>query len=118
MDSFDNTEIVMFNPIVGSRKGFGNCCVQNVFIFAVICKEVGHKCRNSVGNDNEQDFQKKTFVFKSLISRSPGACKIRRGCYVLQVPIQIIPLGIPKWGAIPSVADQNCDGMSPDYPSR
>ena len=29
---------------------------------------------------------------------TPGACKIRRGCNVLQVPIQIIPLGVPKRG--------------------
>ena len=27
---------------------------------------------------------------------APGACKIRHGCNVLQVPIQIILLGIPK----------------------
>ena len=27
---------------------------------------------------------------------TPGACKIRRGCNVLQVHIQIIPLGVPK----------------------
>ena len=40
-----------------------------------------------------------------------SACKIRRGCNVLQVPILIIPLGVlPLGGAIPSVADQNCDG--------
>ena len=47
---------------------------------------------------------------------APGACKICRRCNVLQVPIQIIPLGIPKWGAIPSLEDKNCDGMSPDHP--
>ena len=29
---------------------------------------------------------------------APGACKIRRGCNVLQVPIQIIFLGVPKQG--------------------
>ena len=44
-----------------------------------------------------------------------AACKIRRGCNVLQVTIQIIPLGVPKGGAIPSVVDQNCDDMSPDH---
>ena len=27
---------------------------------------------------------------------APGACKIRRGCNVLQVPMQVIPLGVPK----------------------
>ena len=30
-----------------------------------------------------------------------GACKIRRGCNVLQVPVQIIPLGVPKLGRYP-----------------
>ena len=29
---------------------------------------------------------------------APGVCKIRRGCNVLQVPTQIIPLEVPKWG--------------------
>ena len=47
---------------------------------------------------------------------SPGAYKIRRGYNVLQVPIQIVPLGYESGAAIPSVADQNCDGMSPDHP--
>ena len=28
-----------------------------------------------------------------------GACKILRGCNVLQVPIQIVPLGVPKRGS-------------------
>ena len=32
---------------------------------------------------------------------APGACKIHRGCNVLHVPIQIIPLGVPKWGSHP-----------------
>ena len=32
---------------------------------------------------------------------TPGACKIRRGCNVLQVPIQIIPLGVPYMGSHP-----------------
>ena len=41
---------------------------------------------------------------------APGAYKIRHGCKVLQVPIQIIPLG----GTITSGADQDCDGMSAD----
>ena len=30
-----------------------------------------------------------------------GACKIRRGCNILQVPIQIIPLGVAKLGSHP-----------------
>ena len=30
---------------------------------------------------------------------APDACKIRSGCNVLEVPIQIIPLGVPKWGS-------------------
>ena len=46
---------------------------------------------------------------------APGACKIRRGRNVLQVPMQIIPLGLAKRGAIPFVADQNCNGRSPDH---
>ena len=46
---------------------------------------------------------------------APGACKIRRGCNVLQHTIQIIPLGVPMRGSHPSVADQNCEGMSPDH---
>ena len=29
---------------------------------------------------------------------APGACKIRREYNVLQIPIQIIPLGVPKRG--------------------
>ena len=29
---------------------------------------------------------------------APGACRICRGCNALQVPIQIIPLGVPKRG--------------------
>ena len=45
----------------------------------------------------------------------PGACKISCGCNVLQIPIQIIPMGYQSGGAIPSVADQNCDGMSPNH---
>ena len=32
---------------------------------------------------------------------APGACKIHHGCNVLQVPIQIITLGMPKRGSIP-----------------
>ena len=47
---------------------------------------------------------------------APGACKIRRECNVLEVPIQIIHLGIPKRGDIPSEVDQNYDGMFPDHP--
>ena len=51
---------------------------------------------------------------------APGACKIRHGCNVPQVPVQIIPLGVSKLyqsgGVIPSVADQNCEGRSPDHP--
>ena len=31
---------------------------------------------------------------------APGACKIRRGCNVLQVPIQIIPLGVKSGGTV------------------
>ena len=30
---------------------------------------------------------------------APGACKIRRGCNVLQVPCQKIPLGVP-WQSV------------------
>ena len=41
---------------------------------------------------------------------APVTCKIRRGCNVLQVRIQIIPLELQNGGAIPSVEDQNCDG--------
>ena len=48
---------------------------------------------------------------------APGECKIRRGCNVLKVPIQIIRLGVPKRGAISSGANQKCDGMSADHPS-
>ena len=32
---------------------------------------------------------------------TPGACKIRRGCNVLQVPIQIKLLEVPKCGCHP-----------------
>ena len=32
---------------------------------------------------------------------APGPCKIRRGCNVLQVPTQIVPLGVPKRGSLP-----------------
>ena len=32
---------------------------------------------------------------------APGACKIRRGCNVLQVPVQIILLGVPRRGSHP-----------------
>ena len=42
---------------------------------------------------------------------SPGACKIRRGCNTLLVAIEIIPLGYQSGGAIPSVVDQNCNGI-------
>ena len=45
---------------------------------------------------------------------APGACKIRRGCNALQVPIQIISL---SGKARHSVADQICNGMSPDHSS-
>ena len=49
---------------------------------------------------------------KTRVRGSPGekppctlmassACKIRRECNVLQVPIQIIPLGVPKRGRHP-----------------
>ena len=48
---------------------------------------------------------------------APRACKIRFECNVLQVPNQIIPLGSINTGkSFPSVADQNCNGMSPDHP--
>ena len=48
---------------------------------------------------------------------TPNVRKIRRGRNVLLVSIQIIPLGYQSGGAIPSVEDQNCDGiMSPDNP--
>ena len=46
-----------------------------------------------------------------------GASKIRRGCSVLQVPIQISPLGVLRRGAnLHPVGDQSCDGMSSDHP--
>ena len=32
---------------------------------------------------------------------APGACKIRRECNVLQIPTQIIPLGVLKRGSHP-----------------
>ena len=32
---------------------------------------------------------------------APGACKIRCGCIILQVPILITPLGVPKQGSHP-----------------
>ena len=47
-----------------------------------------------------------------------GACKIPRNCNVLQVPIQIVPFGVPKRGTILSMADQNCDDTSLDHPYR
>ena len=49
------------------------------------------------------------------------ACKIHRECNVLQVPFQILHLGIQhkkQRGAILSVADQNCNDMSPDMSLR
>ena len=33
---------------------------------------------------------------RARVRASPGACKIRRGCNVFQVPIQMIPLGETK----------------------
>ena len=47
---------------------------------------------------------------------APDACKIHLKCYVLQVPIQIIP-GVTKVGQ-PSSPWQikKCHGMSPDHP--
>ena len=45
---------------------------------------------------------------------APGARKIRRGCNVLQVPVQIIPLWVPK--PSPPWRIKNCDGMSLDHP--
>ena len=53
----------------------------------------------------------------SRFAYANGNCTytISRGCNVLQVPIQIIPLGVPNQRAILSVADQNCDAMSSDH---
>ena len=44
------------------------------------------------------------------------ACKIRCGCNAFQVPIQIIPLGVPERGIYPLRVNRNCDGISPDHP--
>ena len=48
---------------------------------------------------------------------APGACKIRRGCNVLQVPTlnYTSALGYKSGGASPSGKDQNCNVMSPDH---
>ena len=37
----------------------------------------------------------------SCTLKAPGICEIRRGCNVLQVPIQIIPPEVPKRGSHP-----------------
>ena len=48
---------------------------------------------------------------------APSESKIRRECNVLQVPIQNYTSGDVKAGVIiPFVADQNCEGMSPNHP--
>ena len=44
-----------------------------------------------------------------------SACKIRRGCNVLQILIQNYISGGTKVGEL-SLPDQNCNGMSPDHP--
>ena len=50
---------------------------------------------------------------------APDASKIRRGCNVLEVPIQVLPLGVPKRGSRTmkiSVPDQNYNDMFSDHP--
>ena len=50
---------------------------------------------------------------------APDACKIRRGCNVLEVPIQVLPLGVPKRGSRTmkiAVPDQNYNDMFSDHP--
>ena len=48
---------------------------------------------------------------------APSACKIRRARNVLQVPMHNYNSGSTKGEEIiPSVANQNCDGMSPNHP--
>ena len=34
----------------------------------------------------------------TMYANATGVCKIRRGCNILQVPVQIITLGVPKKG--------------------
>ena len=47
---------------------------------------------------------------------APGACKIRLGYNVFQVPFQnYASRGIKAGGGVPSEADQNCDSISPDH---
>ena len=48
--------------------------------------------------------------------KASDTCKIHHGCNILHVLIQIIPLGYQSGKAIPSVTDENSDGMSPDHP--
>ena len=62
----------------------------------------------SVGKSNEHTAPDQQARVLGLLSETPphtlmasGACKIRLGNNVLQVLIQIIPLGVPKWGSHP-----------------
>ena len=47
---------------------------------------------------------------------APDAFKNCRGCNVLQVPIQIVPLRAPKQRRYPVLSGKNCDVMPPDNP--
>ena len=47
---------------------------------------------------------------------APDACKMIMGAMSSKFPSKLCR-GNQSGGAIPSVSDQNCDGMSPDHPS-
>ena len=69
----------------------------------IICFDDPKTCGAVVAKPAEYSaLDRRTFTRNSLgdtppcMLMAPVACKILRGCNVLQVPIQIIPLGAPK----------------------
>ena len=49
------------------------------------------------------------------VPMAPNSFKTCRGCNVLEISIQITPLGVPKLLIILSEADQNFDGPPPEH---
>ena len=75
-----------------------NC--ETSLLQSTLCPEVGKSDEHSAPNRRArvQGWPSET---PPCMLMAPGACKIRRGCIVLQVPIQVIPLGVPKRGSHP-----------------
>ena len=83
------------SPVVGHSQ----------FTMGVVPGENFHRVRGSPGGKQPYTLM------------APGACKSVVGAMISKFPSKLCFWGYQSRGAIPSMAYQNCDGMSPDHPS-